>query len=664
MPKESERREFYARLGLDPNLARLKGKEFTDALADIRSHIKPYGPDDIVKGRATAEAFDRIRESISSLRDTIGADLAPAMTQATDAVRTFIEANGGELRKVFVDVADAIKTAPWKEWGTDIRDAAKYIDSAAQSLGGWKTVMEGLIALKLVNVIAPVASLGLAAVRTAASLAAMGATLAALTAPAWLLALLAGVSAKALIETVRPQPLNKDEDELARQKKYGLAPKDGDKGVHAAARAIRKKIEAPADESTAPARKGSAMPISYGGDTGAASFRREDTAERAILKGTYEGTRQGVLAAFKEWVESRRQGAGGFINANYQPGASGGMGGGAGAPAGSPGAPETPRAGQGRTPLPNIVQPPAATTPHAQTPNQGATPRVQAPATTTPAAPTAPRGTTPQARRSEPSEAAAARAMKDFAAGGSKSGSLTELINEESRRAGIDPRIMEGIRAGESDRKSHYDIGDLNNGPAYGPFQLNVGRDRAGDKFQRETGLDLRNPSTIAAQTRWVAHNIAKQLKKDPNYFQGGSQSRLHAVWHGFSGLRNADPHWGESGYRPSKEQAAKREAPKSEGHPAVKGMNEWIEKQRGAHPDAAHSPQSDRGGLLNVNLMRSAREAELVHAPQKVVGDASLKISMHGFPKGTKTESKINGMFKTLTMYRGLAAPMADQEG
>ena len=92
--------------------------------------------------------------------------------------------------------------------------------------------------------------------------------------------------------------------------------------------------------------------------------------------------------------------------------------------------------------------------------------------------------------------------------------------------------------------------------------------------------------------------------------------------------------------------------------------MNEWIEKQRGAHPDAAHSPQSDRGGLLNVNLMRSAREAELVHAPQKVVGDASLKISMHGFPKGTKTESKINGMFKTLTMYRGLAAPMADQEG
>jgi hypothetical protein len=61
---------------------------------------------------------------------------------------------------------------------------------------------------------------------------------------------------------------------------------------------------------------------------------------------------------------------------------------------------------------------------------------------------------------------------------------------------------------------------------------------------------------------------------------------------------------------------------------------------------------------------MESARRAELIHTPQKVVGDASLRIDLHGFPKGTKTKGEISGLFKTLTMYRGLAAPMADQEG
>jgi hypothetical protein len=150
--------------------------------------------------------------------------------------------------------------------------------------------------------------------------------------------------------------------------------------------------------------------------------------------------------------------------------------------------------------------------------------------------------------------------------------------------------------------------------------------------------------------------SLKKQYAKNPHYNPGAHYLGGHGPWSGYYGPKDANPHWRESGYRPSKEQAAKPAA--------AKGMNEWIEKQRGAHPDAAHSPQSDRGDLHNVNLMRSAREAELVHAPQKVVGDASLKISMHGFPKGTKTESKINGMFKTLTMYRGLAAPMADQEG
>jgi hypothetical protein len=68
---------------------------------------------------------------------------------------------------------------------------------------------------------------------------------------------------------------------------------------------------------------------------------------------------------------------------------------------------------------------------------------------------------------------------------------------------------------------------------------------------------------------------------------------------------------------------------------------------------------------VLNVDLGRyAARSADITSQPQKGNGDAPLRIDLHGFLKGTKTQSQISGMFKTLTMYRGVAATMTDQEG
>lgn len=121
-------------------------------------------------------------------------------------------------------------------------------------------------------------------------------------------------------------------------------------------------------------------------------------------------------------------------------------------------------------------------------------------------------------------------------------GNLTKLIEAESRRAGIDPRIMEGIRAGESGHGSRYDVKDDALESSWGPFQLNRRRG-LGVEFEKDTGLDLRDPSTIAAQARWVAQYIAKGRSLRP--------------WAGYHGPRDADPRWGDSGYRPTKEAAA-----------------------------------------------------------------------------------------------------------
>ncbi len=470
--------------------------------------------------------------------------------------------------------------------------------------------------------------------------------------------MLAGVSAKALIETVRPQPLNKDEDELARQRKYGLAPKDEDKGVRAAARAIRKKISAPEDDAS---HYGRLTPISYGGDTGAASFRGEDILQRAILKGTFEGTRQGVIAAFKEWVESRRQGAGGFTNANYQPGASGGMGGGGGA--------ETPNADQGRTPLPNIALPPAVTTPHSQTPNQGAAPHVQTPATATPAAPTAPRGTTPQARRSEPSEAAAARAMREFSEAGGlgQPGQYRPQYNLGAKD--LSDAVVNKI-AGEAhvnDQKSVDAVIDnmLNRvgTKTYGPSGNLEEVALAAGQYAGHGHPSTKQAAYIRQRIRAIASGSVPDITNGSNEYRAswyhGRWGQKHANSPVIGGNRFAfNPKGGIGPYGPRKPGEAAARA-----HAVPGGINSWIEQQRGGHPDDTHHQHHRQP--LGADLGRYiANSVGITSQAHKVTGDASLKISLAGFPKGTKTKAEIGGLFKTLTMYRGLAAPMADQEG
>ncbi|MBP30421.1 MAG: hypothetical protein CMH16_14120 [Methylobacterium sp.] len=127
---------------------------------------------------------------------------------------------------------------------------------------------------------------------------------------------------------------------------------------------------------------------------------------------------------------------------------------------------------------------------------------------------------------------------------GSSAGNLTALYEAEAKRAGIDPRILHGIRAGESLHSDKYDVKSDAQEDSYGPFQLNR-RGGLGQEFEKETGLDLHDPKTIPAQVRWAAEHIKKRLARDPNYNPGSE-------WYGYKGLRNADPNWGDSGYKPS----------------------------------------------------------------------------------------------------------------
>jgi hypothetical protein len=119
----------------------------------------------------------------------------------------------------------------------------------------------------------------------------------------------------------------------------------------------------------------------------------------------------------------------------------------------------------------------------------------------------------------------------------SDAGSLTKLIDNVSKNAGIDPRIMEGIRAGESGHGSKYDVKDDDVESSWGPFQLNR-RNGLGVEFEKDTGLDVSDPRTIPAQARWVA-----------NYIK--AHNGTNGQWMGYRGPRDADPQWGDAGYKP-----------------------------------------------------------------------------------------------------------------
>lgn len=134
---------------------------------------------------------------------------------------------------------------------------------------------------------------------------------------------------------------------------------------------------------------------------------------------------------------------------------------------------------------------------------------------------------------------------------------LKDLIDQSAAAAGIDPRKMYGIVAGESKHGSGYDTNISSKEASYGPFQLNR-KGGLGNVFEKETGLDVTDPKTLPAQAKWVANYLAK----NPNMNIGGT-------WYGYKGDRDWNPSWGNAGYEGPEKLKAKTVAVKQTEIPA-----------------------------------------------------------------------------------------------
>lgn len=187
--------------------------------------------------------------------------------------------------------------------------------------------------------------------------------------------------------------------------------------------------------------------------------------------------------------------------------------------------------------------------------------------------------------------------------GGRQAGALTQRIEAEAKRAGIDPRLMHGIRAGESGHRADYDVKSDRAEDSYGPYQLNR-RGGLGQEFEEQTGLSAKDPKTIGAQTRWVAEYIAKQRRRDPNWSPGKK-------WYGYKGLVNSDARWGESGYQPDKPAATADSGPAKAKAPEAPAIGSDGFGARGREPQAPQATPAQVERLRERPSTQARRETD-----------------------------------------------------
>lgn len=236
MGQNTESAQWFYRLGGNPADLRKDVKTALTAKAAIISEI--YKKDPIRAGEVAAnmgisedtfnlikqgpDAIERLRQAQSRLAYEQAKSSVPAeeLRKKVDALKNQFEAIGVKILTSLMPQLD--RFAQWlsdnqgniEKWANKVVAAieqfVKWADSAAQSVGGWKNVLIGLLALKVVSMVAPLISLG-------AALASVAGGLGAIAAVGGALKILGGLGL-----LFHSGGLNKGEDEtLARMRRGG-----------------------------------------------------------------------------------------------------------------------------------------------------------------------------------------------------------------------------------------------------------------------------------------------------------------------------------------------------------------------------------------------------------------------------------------------------------
>lgn len=245
MGQSSDSAQWFYRLGGDP--AALKdGNSYLMARAKIIADIYKVNPtraqfvasqmgiseDTFNLLKQGPEAVERYRQAQARLADEQAKASGPmeALRKKLDTLKNNFEAIGVKILTSLMPQFD--RFANWvsehqndiERWANQAVEAikafVKWADALVQSLGGWKVVLGGLIALKIMSIVSPLVSLGAALLNIGVALGTIGGAtgIAALGVLAKLAAKL-GVGAALLFHS---EGLNQGEDaELARRRRGG-----------------------------------------------------------------------------------------------------------------------------------------------------------------------------------------------------------------------------------------------------------------------------------------------------------------------------------------------------------------------------------------------------------------------------------------------------------
>ena len=245
MGQSSDQAQWFYRLGGDPSALK-DGNTYLLARAKIISDIFKTNPtraqfvaaqmgiseDTFNLIKQGPAAIERLRQAQARLADEQAKASVPmeALRKKLDTLKNNFEAVGVKILTSLMPQFD--RFANWvsehqndiERWANQAVEAikafVKWADAAAQSVGGWKVVLGGLIALKIMSIVSPLVSLGAALVNIGIALGTIGGAtgIAALGVIAKLAAKM-GVGAALLFHS---EGLNQGEDaELARRRRGG-----------------------------------------------------------------------------------------------------------------------------------------------------------------------------------------------------------------------------------------------------------------------------------------------------------------------------------------------------------------------------------------------------------------------------------------------------------
>jgi hypothetical protein len=139
IPADQGRKVLQA-FGLDPALANKSSAEIKADIESIHKRLGDLSAESVKKGNAAKEAFDDLAASIHNLSDTIGADLAPAMTKIIAQTSSFV-ADAGKIKEIF-------SGAQWSKFGDDLKVVSGTANDLVEKFSSWSTILKEIVQLQ------------------------------------------------------------------------------------------------------------------------------------------------------------------------------------------------------------------------------------------------------------------------------------------------------------------------------------------------------------------------------------------------------------------------------------------------------------------------------------------------------------------------------------